>query len=110
MGGSSLAPEVLQRTFGAAAGYPELIVLDTTDPATILRVENRINVDLDAVHRLQQVRHDHRDGVACTATSRSARVDAAGDTGALRQLHRHHRPRHAACTAPRRTRASTACS
>jgi transaldolase/glucose-6-phosphate isomerase len=44
MGGSSLAPEVLQRTFGAKAGYPELIVLDTTDPESILRVENRINI------------------------------------------------------------------
>jgi glucose-6-phosphate isomerase len=44
MGGSSLAPEVLQRTFGAKAGYPELIVLDTTDPEQILRVENRINI------------------------------------------------------------------
>jgi glucose-6-phosphate isomerase len=32
MGGSSLAPEVFQRTFGAAPGYPELFVLDTTDP------------------------------------------------------------------------------
>ncbi len=44
MGGSSLAPEVLQRTFGSRAGYPELIVLDTTDPESILRVENRINI------------------------------------------------------------------
>ncbi|HUF52701.1 MAG TPA: glucose-6-phosphate isomerase [Dehalococcoidia bacterium] len=45
MGGSSLAPEVLQRTFGSARGYPELIVLDTTDPFSILRVENRIDVE-----------------------------------------------------------------
>jgi glucose-6-phosphate isomerase len=44
MGGSSLAPEVLQRTFGAKTGYPELIVLDTTDPESILRVENRIDI------------------------------------------------------------------
>src|SRR6266571_2562534 len=44
MGGSSLAPEVLQRTFGSLNGYPELIVLDTTDPESILRVENRVNV------------------------------------------------------------------
>jgi glucose-6-phosphate isomerase len=44
MGGSSLAPEVLQRTFGSKAGYPELIVLDTTDPESILRVENRIDI------------------------------------------------------------------
>ena len=33
MGGSSLGPEVLAETFGAAAGFPELLVLDSTDPA-----------------------------------------------------------------------------
>ena len=35
MGGSSLAPEVLQRTFGAAPGYPALVVLDSTDPRAV---------------------------------------------------------------------------
>ena len=35
MGGSSLAPEVLRRTFGARKGYPALTVLDTTEPGTI---------------------------------------------------------------------------
>ena len=44
MGGSSLAPEVLMRTLGAASGQPELLVLDSTDPATILDVERRINL------------------------------------------------------------------
>ena len=31
MGGSSLAPEVIRTVFGKQAGYPELIVLDTTN-------------------------------------------------------------------------------
>ena len=44
MGGSSLAPEVFQRTFGNAAGYPELIVLDSTHPAAVRAVEGRIDV------------------------------------------------------------------
>ena len=44
MGGSSLAPEVFQRTFGPAPGHPDLIVLDTTDPATILAVERQLDV------------------------------------------------------------------
>ncbi|HSP72312.1 MAG TPA: hypothetical protein VLN26_08085, partial [Gaiellaceae bacterium] len=35
MGGSSLAPEVLATTFGAAGGAPGLTVLDTTDPDAI---------------------------------------------------------------------------
>ncbi len=35
MGGSSLAPEVFQRTFGNAPGYPALRVLDSTHPAAV---------------------------------------------------------------------------
>jgi hypothetical protein len=35
MGGSSLAPEVLQTAFGAAPGHPTLAVLDSTDPGAI---------------------------------------------------------------------------
>lgn len=35
MGGSSLAPEVLWRTFGAAPGHPSLHVLDSTDPRAV---------------------------------------------------------------------------
>jgi hypothetical protein len=45
MGGSSLAPEVFMRTFGAADGALELIVLDTTHPATIERVAGLLEVD-----------------------------------------------------------------
>jgi len=44
MGGSSLCPEVLRKTFGVASGYPNLIVLDTTDPATILAAERAIDL------------------------------------------------------------------
>src|SRR6058998_2568957 len=35
MGGSSLAPEVLWRTFGRRPGYPSLLVLDSTDPRAV---------------------------------------------------------------------------
>lgn len=44
MGGSSLAPEVFQQTFGNAAGYPELQVLDSTHPAAVQAVEGRIDL------------------------------------------------------------------
>jgi transaldolase / glucose-6-phosphate isomerase len=44
MGGSSLAPEVLRRTFGVAVGQPDLLVLDSTDPQTILDVERTIEL------------------------------------------------------------------
>jgi len=43
MGGSSLGPEVLAQTFGPAPGHPALIVLDSTDPAQIARVEAAID-------------------------------------------------------------------
>ncbi len=35
MGGSSLAAEVMRQTFGVMKGYPDLQVLDTTDPQAI---------------------------------------------------------------------------
>ena len=35
MGGSSLAPEVLWRTFGQRTGFPTLAVLDSTDPRAV---------------------------------------------------------------------------
>ena len=44
MGGSSLFPEVLASTFGKQTGYPELHVLDSTDPAQILRFESGIEL------------------------------------------------------------------
>ncbi len=43
MGGSSLGPEVLRQTYGSEAGYPELIVLDSTIPARVLAVTGIIN-------------------------------------------------------------------
>jgi transaldolase / glucose-6-phosphate isomerase len=43
MGGSSLGPEVLAKTFGRTRGHPELIVLDSTDPEQIRAVEKVID-------------------------------------------------------------------
>jgi transaldolase/glucose-6-phosphate isomerase len=44
MGGSSLAPEVFQQTFGNKEGYPSLIVLDSTHPAAVRAVESQIDL------------------------------------------------------------------
>ncbi len=63
MGGSSLAPEVYQATFGNAPGYPELLVLDSTHPGSVVAIADSIDLERDAVHRLVQVRHDPRDAV-----------------------------------------------
>ncbi len=45
MGGSSLSSEVARATFGTAKGYLQLHVLDNTEPAAILGLENKINLD-----------------------------------------------------------------
>jgi glucose-6-phosphate isomerase len=44
MGGSSLCPEVLRLTFGTIPGYPELHILDSTDPAQVRSIEARIDL------------------------------------------------------------------
>ncbi|MBR2081536.1 MAG: hypothetical protein IJ876_00740 [Elusimicrobiaceae bacterium] len=43
MGGSSLAPEVFRTVFGKQEGWPELIVLDTTNPDWVGAARARIN-------------------------------------------------------------------
>ena len=43
MGGSSLCPEVARETFGSKSGYPQLIMLDNTDPAAVKNVESNID-------------------------------------------------------------------
>ncbi|MEW5901975.1 MAG: hypothetical protein AB1715_10970, partial [Acidobacteriota bacterium] len=43
MGGSSLAPLVLADVFQTARGYLDLEVLDSTDPASVLRRQQRLN-------------------------------------------------------------------
>jgi transaldolase / glucose-6-phosphate isomerase len=44
MGGSSLCVEVLKLTFGHAAGSPEFLVLDSTDPAQIKTLESKLDL------------------------------------------------------------------
>jgi transaldolase/glucose-6-phosphate isomerase len=44
MGGSSLCPEVLRQTFGRQKDFPELLVLDSTDPDTINNFRQQIDI------------------------------------------------------------------
>jgi transaldolase/glucose-6-phosphate isomerase len=44
MGGSSLGPEVMRRTFGKTPGFPELHVLDSTDPAQVKAREGAVDL------------------------------------------------------------------
>ncbi|NDJ78469.1 MAG: bifunctional transaldolase/phosoglucose isomerase, partial [Chloroflexi bacterium] len=45
MGGSSLAAEVMRKTFGVLDNFPELIVLDTSDPQAIRLATEAIDLD-----------------------------------------------------------------
>ena len=44
MGGSSLCPEVISKSFGKIEGFPELHVLDSTDPAQVKSFEHKIDL------------------------------------------------------------------
>jgi len=44
MGGSSLCPEVLDKTYGQIEGFPRLHVLDSTDPAQVKAFEKKVNL------------------------------------------------------------------
>lgn len=45
MGGSSLCPEVLRQTFGRQNDFPELLVLDSTDPDAIAGFAKQIDLE-----------------------------------------------------------------
>ena len=76
MGGSSLGPEVIRRSFGEIPDGLRLHVLDSTDPGAVLAVERAVDLEQDAVRRLVEVGRHDRDALAVRATSSSA---ASGD-------------------------------
>ena len=44
MGGSSLCPEVLAKTFGPQPGFPALHIVDSTDPAQVMAACDEVNL------------------------------------------------------------------
>jgi glucose-6-phosphate isomerase len=44
MGGSSLCPEVLAKTFGPQPGFPALRIVDSTDPAQVKAARDEVNL------------------------------------------------------------------
>src|SRR5579872_5876202 len=44
MGGSSLCPDVFAETFGRISGFPQLHVLDSTDPAQVKAFEKKVDL------------------------------------------------------------------
>ena len=45
MGGSSLGPDVIRAIFGPISGFPEFHVLDSTDPAQIRTMEDKLDLN-----------------------------------------------------------------
>jgi glucose-6-phosphate isomerase len=45
VGGSSLGAEVFNKILGNRQGYPRLYILDTTDPVTISRITNKLQLE-----------------------------------------------------------------
>jgi glucose-6-phosphate isomerase len=84
MGGSSLAPDVLHRTFGTADGWLDLRVLDSTDPAAVAATVD----DLDPLAALWIVASK-----SGTTTEPLAFQADAWDR-AQRALRAHHAPRN----------------
>ncbi len=84
MGGSSLAPDVLHRTFGTADGWLDLRVLDSTDPAAVAATVD----DLDPLATLWIVASK-----SGTTTEPLAFQADAWDR-AERALRNHHAPRN----------------
>ncbi|MDQ3128207.1 MAG: hypothetical protein M3Q66_07105, partial [Chloroflexota bacterium] len=84
MGGSSLAPDVLHRTFGTTDGWLDLRVLDSTDPAAVAAVVD----DLDPLATLWIVASK-----SGTTTEPLAFQADAWDR-AERALRAHHAPRN----------------
>ncbi len=44
MGGSSLCPEVLAVTFGSQQGFPELLIVDSTDPVQVKAARDKVDL------------------------------------------------------------------
>ena len=91
MGGSSLCPEVIRMTFGKIAGYPEMHVLDSTDPAQVRSFENKVDLakTLFIVSSKSggTLRAEHLQAVFLRADEARRRREGSGQP-----LHRHHGP------------------
>ena len=103
MGGSSLGPEVIRRSFGEIPGGLRLHVLDSTDPGAVLGARARDGPRAHALRRLLEVGRHDRDAVAHALLPRAQR-------GRRQPLRRRHRPGQPAGGHGAASTASGACS
>ena len=90
MGGSSLCPEVLARTFGRQPGAPELHVLDSTVPSQVAAARRPRRPRPHGRHRRQQVGQH----------ARAERVPAGPSSSASPRSAARPRPRAASSPSP----------
>ena len=93
MGGSSLAPLAFQHSFDVSENGLRLIVLDTTDPATIRKIEREVDLSKTLFIVASRVPYDRR------ATLHSASIFTPAQKllrqSGGRELYRYHRSGHA---------------
>ena len=92
MGGSSLGPEVLARDLRPKPGFPELHVLDSTDPAQIRRIEGRsISRARCSSCRANRAARSSRTSSSSISSTRARQALGRGGGGAA--FRRDHRSR-----------------
>ena len=109
MGGSSLAPDVLHRTFGTQEGYLDLRILDSTDPAAVAAVLDDLDPLRTLVDRRQQVRAPRPSRTRSSRTPGRGREEALapGRAPRLRPAGRVHRASPTRARASRRSPTTT---
>jgi len=99
MGGSSLAPEVMNRTFGSKMGFPDLTVLDSTDP---LAVKNTLaRLQLSRTLFIVSSKSGTTAEVLAFYRFFRAQVEAGKPPKPGPELHRDHRPGSRSRSSPR---------
>jgi glucose-6-phosphate isomerase len=91
MGGSSLCPEVLKMTFGTIPGYPELHVLDSTDPAQIQAMEEKVDL-ARTLFLVSSKSGSTLEQIFSTIFFRASKADPRRRENRV-PIHRYHRPR-----------------
>ena len=86
MGGSSLGPEVIRRSFGDLPGGLRLQVLDSTHPDAVLAVQDSVDLDKTLFIVSSKSGGDDRDAVALPL------LQGDGEARAVRRGHRPGQP------------------
>ncbi len=93
MGAASLCTEVFSRTFDSKMGFPDLLTMDSTDPAAVKHALDHVNVPRTLFVVSSKSGTTIRDPGPLPRLSRASRDDEGDEAG--HAVRRHHRPRDA---------------